>query len=120
MTTPGRLHWKQTARQQRPIVVDRQRRAAFPAFFVIDPRVGDPSDSAARTRFEEMVSEVATGVVRLLERGEEVGLVVGREVVQPIRERRKAAVLLRPLAEVQPVRLDDPAPAAVASARRRA
>ena len=112
------LHWKQTARQQRPIVVDRQRRSALPAFFVVDPRVGDPSDLAVRNRFEKMVSEVATAVLRLLERGEEVGLVVGREVVQPIRERRRAAVLLRLLAEVQPVRFDTPA-AAAASARRR-
>jgi uncharacterized protein (DUF58 family) len=100
---PRQLHWKQTARQQRPIVVDRQRRAAAPAIFVIDPFLEDPGDPVQRTRFEERVSEVATGVVRTLESGSEVGLVVGRDVIQPIRGRRRAAILLRPLAEVQPL-----------------
>jgi uncharacterized protein (DUF58 family) len=113
------LHWKQTARQQRPIVVDRQRRAATPAFFVVDPVLDNPSDPAQRRRFEELISEIATGVVRTLETGAEVGLVVGRDVVQPVRERRRAAVLLRPLAEVQPVLGASPNPAAGASGGRR-
>lgn len=112
------LHWKQTARQQRPIVVDRQRRAASPVYFVVDPWLADPADPAARDRFEELVSEVATGVVRRLERGEEVGLVVGREVVPPVRARRKAAALLRPLAEVQPLRRDSTVGADMDTARR--
>lgn len=105
---PRQLHWKQTARQQRPIVVDRQRRAASPAYFVVDPFLENPTDPVARDRFEELVSEVATGVVRRLAAGEEVGLVVGSEVVGPVRERRRAAALLRPLAEVQPARRADP------------
>jgi len=106
------MHWKQTARQQQPIVVDRQRRAASPVFFVVDPRLSDPLDPELRNRFEGLVSEVATGVVRRLERGQEVGLVVGRDVVPPVRSPRRMARLLRPLAEVQPVRADDPAAAA--------
>jgi uncharacterized protein (DUF58 family) len=105
------LHWKQTARQQRPIVVDRQRRAASPAYFVIDPFLDDPSDPDLRRRFEESVSEVATAIVRGLEAGQEVGLVVGREVFPPLREPRRAAILLRPLAEVQPVPRSGPTPA---------
>ncbi len=112
------LHWKQTARQQRPIVVDRQRRAEIPAFFVLDPGLEDPTDPDARARFEDLVAEVATGVVRRLERGEEVGLLVGREVFSPVRESRRAAALLRPLAEVQPVRLEDPARTGLDPARR--
>jgi uncharacterized protein (DUF58 family) len=34
------LHWKQTARQQTPIVVDRQKRAERPVYLVVDPRGG--------------------------------------------------------------------------------
>ena len=106
------MHWKQTARQQRPIVVDRQRRAATPVFYVVDPRVSDPTDLALRERFEGMVSEVATGVVRRIERGEPVGLVVGRTVVQPVPSPRHLGRLLRPLAEVQPQAADGPPPIA--------
>jgi uncharacterized protein (DUF58 family) len=104
------MHWKQTARQQRPIVVDRQRRAEAPVLFVLDPRVSDPTSAAIRERFEHLVSEVATGVVMRLDRGEAVGLVVGREVVPAVRHATRAARLLRPLAEVEPLALNDPAP----------
>lgn len=106
------MHWKQTARQQRPIVVDRQRRAAAPVFFVVDPRVSDPDDPALRERFELMLSEVATGVVRRVERGEPVGLVVGRAAVQPVPSPRHLGRLLRPLAEVQPQRAEGAPPLA--------
>ncbi|HOC43367.1 MAG TPA: DUF58 domain-containing protein [Thermoanaerobaculales bacterium] len=113
------LHWRQTARQQRPIVVDRQRRAAAPVFFVVDPRVSDPDDPAIRERFELMVSEVATGVVRLIERGEPVGLVVGRAAVQPVPSPSHLGRLLRPLAEVQPQRADGAPPRSVPHPERR-
>jgi len=106
------LHWKQTARQRRLIVVDRQRRTESPVFYVVDPRVADPQDRATRDRFELLISEVATGVVRRLERGDSVGLVVGQTVVRPVRTARRAGWLLRPLAEVQPQPLDAPEPAA--------
>lgn len=96
------MHWKQTARQQRPIVVDRQRRAASPVVFVVDPRVGDPTDASVRARFEHMISEVATAVVHRLEVGAPVGLVVGTTVVPPERSVNRFARLLRPLAEIQP------------------
>jgi uncharacterized protein (DUF58 family) len=106
------MHWKQTARQQRPIVVDRQRRSAAPVVYVVDPRVSDPDDAAVRARFEEMISEVATAVVRRIERGAPVGLVVGTTVVAPVRSPRRVGRLLKPLAEVQPQRSDAPPPPA--------
>jgi uncharacterized protein (DUF58 family) len=105
------IHWKQTARQQTPIVVDRQKRAERPVYLVVDPRVEDPNDQDLRARFELMVSDVATGVVRRLEGGEAVGLVVGRTVIPPVRSSNRAARLLRPLAEVQPLPADAPPPA---------
>ena len=92
------MHWKQTARQQRPIVVD--------------PRVSDPTDPGLRARFEGMISEVATGVVRLLERGEPVGLVLGGTVIHPVPSTRPLGRLLRPLAEVQPQRIEGAPPVA--------
>jgi uncharacterized protein (DUF58 family) len=106
------MHWKQTARQQRPIVVDRQRRAAAPVYFVVDPRVSNPTDPGLRARFEGMISEVATGVVRLLERGEPVGLVLGGTVIHPVPSTRPLGRLLRPLAEVQPQRVEGAPPVA--------
>ncbi|MGD8441551.1 MAG: DUF58 domain-containing protein [Holophagae bacterium] len=96
------MHWKQTARQQRPIVVDRQHAAAAPVYLVLDPRLPDPDDPASRDRFEHTVSEVATVAVRRLQRGTPVGLVVGSTLVPPVRDPRQAACLLRPLAEVEP------------------
>ena len=63
------VHWKQSARQQRPIVVERQRAAETPVVLVLDPRVSDPADPAVLERFEELVSEVATRVVERLGRG---------------------------------------------------
>ena len=97
------LHWKQTARQQRLIVVDRERRTRQPVVLVVDPRVEDPEDPQVRERFEHMISDVATGALRRLERGDAVGLIVGGIHVPPVRSAARAARLLRPLAEVQPL-----------------
>jgi len=95
------LHWKQTARQQRPIVVDRQRAAEGPVYLVVDPRASDPRDPVLRERFETTISEVATAAVHRLRRSAPVGLVVGQTVVPPVRDAGQAARLLRPLAEVE-------------------
>lgn len=111
------LHWKQTARQQRPIVVDRQHQVEGPVFLVLDPRIENPDDDAARARFETVVSEVATMAVRRLAQSTPVGLVVGDTVVPPVRDRTRAALLLRPLAEVEPTGIDGAAPVHVRSRR---
>ena len=95
------MHWKQTARQQTPIVVERQRAREKPVFYVLDPRLDDIDDQAQRDRLERLVSDIATGVVRSLREGVPVGLVVGAAVVAPVRSFRRAPALLRPLAEVE-------------------
>ena len=79
------LHWKQTARQQRPIVVDRQRRSERPVYLTLDSRVADPADPGTLARFEDLVSDIATGVVRRIEDGQQVGLVVNQRVITPVR-----------------------------------
>jgi uncharacterized protein (DUF58 family) len=111
------LHWKQTARQQRLVVVERQRTAEKSVFFVVDPRLEDPADTRQRDRFERLVSEVATGVVLRLREGVSVGLVIGSLVVPPVRSVRQAPMLLKPLAEVMPRPPSDAAPAEVGEAR---
>lgn len=104
------LHWKQTARQQRPIVVDRQHAAEGPVYLVVDPRASDPGDEATRARFEAIVCEVATVVVHRLRRMAPVGLAVGSTVIAPVRDPRQALRLLRPLAEVELEGIDGDAP----------
>jgi uncharacterized protein (DUF58 family) len=105
------LHWKQTARQQRPIVVDRQHAAEGPIYLVLDPRVPDPEDPRTKARFEQSVSEIATVVVGRLRREAPVGLVVGPTVVPPVRSARQSGRLLRPLAEVELQIMDADGPA---------
>ena len=111
------IHWKQTARQQHLVVVERQRSTEKPVFFVIDPRLEDPTDSLQLERFERLVSEVATGVVQRLREGIRVGLVVGSLVVPPVRSIHRGPMLLRPLAEVEPEPLAGNAPVSVDGAR---
>jgi len=111
------LHWKQTARQQRLVVVERQRTTERPVYFVIDPRLDDPADPRQRDRFERLVSEVATGVVLRLREGVPVGVVVGSIVVPPARSVRQTPMLMQPLAEVMPRPRSDAAPADVGAAR---
>jgi uncharacterized protein (DUF58 family) len=111
------MHWKQTARQQRLVVVERKRAAEKPVYFVLDPRLEDPADPQQLGRFEHLVSEVTTGVLRRLREGVRVGLVIGPLIVPPVRSVRRAPTLLRPLAEVQPVSLAEEPPAGVKSDR---
>jgi uncharacterized protein (DUF58 family) len=106
------LHWKQTARQQRLVVVERQRASEKPVYYVLDPRVPDRFDAEQLRRFENLVSEVATGVVRRLQEGVPVGLVVGPEMIRPVRSLRRAPALLRPLAEVEALSMSADEPVA--------
>lgn len=111
------MHWKQTARQQRLVVVERKHAAEKPVYFVLDPRLENPTDPQQREHFERLVSEVATGIVRRLREGVRVGLVIGPLVVPPLRSIRRAPMLLHPLAEVEPLSMDDAAPARVDDGR---
>jgi uncharacterized protein (DUF58 family) len=111
------MHWKQTARQQHMVVVERQRASEKPVFFVVDPRLEDPKDPQQLERFERLVSEVATGVVQRLREGVRVGLVVGPLIVPPVRGVRRAPMLLRPLAEVDATPASGEGPAVVDTGR---
>ncbi len=95
------IHWKQTARQRRLIVTDRQRPVSEPVFLVVDPRVDDPLDPVIRNRFERIVSEAATTVIKRTGKGEGVGLLIGGQLIEAVSSPSRAASLLRPLAEVK-------------------
>ncbi len=110
------IHWKQTARQGRLIVMDRQAQAEAPTFLVVDPRLSDPGDPVLCERFEHLLRSAATSAVQRLARGEAVGLVLGAIRVPPVEGSGQAGKLLTPLAEVQPQGLDQPAPALPARA----
>jgi uncharacterized protein (DUF58 family) len=112
------VHWKQSARQQRPIVVERQRASEAPVVMVLDPRVSDPHDPVILEQFEELVSEVATRVVERLGRGEPAGVVVGSTVAGPFSSPLQAPLLLRPLAEVEACGPDAVGPMEVAGSLR--
>lgn len=96
------VHWKQTARQQRLIMVDRQRRVAAPLVVHLDPMVEGPLDQERRGQFERRVSAVAGAILRRLERGDPVALSLGDEVFGPVELRSRARRLLEPLATVMP------------------
>ncbi|NOZ79280.1 MAG: DUF58 domain-containing protein [Acidobacteria bacterium] len=95
------IHWKQSARQQRLIVVDRDAPSGEPLFVVVDPRAAGSDGTVIRERFESVLSAAATVVVERLRRGLPVGVVVGRIVIQPSGRLTDVERLLRPLAEAR-------------------
>lgn len=98
------VHWKQTARQGRVIVMERRERERRLRVLVLDPRVRDPDDPSTRQRFEDLVAEVASVARKLVNLGEAVGVVVGERVLPPAWGREHLRRILTVLALVQPVR----------------
>ena len=77
------IHWKQTARQQRPIVVERRERSLPSRYLALDRQLPRRDDDVLLERFEDLVSEVASSALEQLRRGEPVGLVIGGAVTPP-------------------------------------
>ncbi len=108
------IHWKQTARQQRLIVVERRERATTSRYLVLDRQLPRRDDSVLAERFEDLVSEVTTAALDQARHGWPVGLVVGSVVTPPAVGRGHLRRLLTQLALVQPVGPgEDPLPAAL-------
>lgn len=97
------IHWKQTARQQRLIVMERRERSVPSSFLVLDRQLPRRGDETLAERFEDLVSEVASVALARLRRGEAVGLVVGSRVTPPETGSSHARVLLEQLALVEAV-----------------
>lgn len=77
------IHWKQTARQQRLIVVERRERRTPSRYLVLDRQLPRRDDALLAERFEGLVSEVASAALAELQRGRQVGLIVGSSVTPP-------------------------------------
>ncbi len=110
------VHWKQTARQQRLIVMERRERRRASQFLVLDRQLPRRNDARLLERFEDLVSEVATAALDALRRGEAVGLVVGGSVVPPgvgVAHTRNILVKLALVEAVGPG--DDPLPPGLAT-----
>jgi uncharacterized protein (DUF58 family) len=97
------IHWKQTARQQRFIVMERRERLRGSRYLVLDREVAHAADALVQQRFDDLVSEVASTVLDRLHRGDAVGLVVGSLVTPPGTGTPHARQLLERLALVEAV-----------------
>lgn len=102
------VHWKQTARQQRVIVMERWQERRPRRFLLLDPRVADPANAETQRRFDDLVAEVASVARKLLSAGEAVGLILGSRVIPPAWGPEHLRRLLRELALVQPVPASQP------------
>lgn len=112
------IHWKQTARQQRLIVVERRERALPSHYLALDRQLPRRDDETLLARFEDLVSEVTASALNHLHRGEPVGLVIGGSVTAPAAGSAHARRLLERLALVQAVGPgEDPLPASLAGER---
>lgn len=96
------VHWKQSARQQRLIAVERRRPVDAPLIVAIDPVLSDPTDPSLRRAFEQRIRAATAAILRHLDRGLPVGLELGDVVIPPQRRRAHARLLLEPLATVVP------------------
>lgn len=108
------VHWKQTARQQRLIVMERRESLLPERYLVLDRQLARPGDALQLDRFEDLVSEVTTALLDRLRRGDVVGLVLGSEIHVPAGGMQQVRRLLTRLALVEPVALgEDPLPSSV-------
>lgn len=96
------IHWRQTARQGRLIAKDRGAERSRDALVVLDVARPAGAGPSWDTRFERAVSEATGLVLRLLSRGDRVGLVLGERVLPPGAGPVQRAALLGALALVEP------------------
>ena len=110
------IHWKQTARQQRFIVMERRERSLPSSFVALDRQLPRRGDAELLDRFEDLVSEVASSALEQLRHGEQVGLIIGGSVTPPGAGALHARRMLERLALVQAVGPgEDPLPPALSS-----
>ncbi len=110
------IHWKQTARQQWLVVVERQEAPVAAEYVVLDRQLPRRDDPVWRERFEDLVAEAAAAVCARVRAGTTVGLVMGGTVLPPGRGVTHGRRLLRALALVEAAGPgEDPLPAAVRS-----
>jgi len=97
------IHWKQTARQGRLVVMERQQAPPPAGYVVLDRQLPRLEDAVWHERFEDLVAEAAAAVRAASRGGRAVGLVVGSWVAAPGRGSAHLRRLLEVLALVRPV-----------------
>ena len=102
---PRAIHWKQSARTQRLVYMEREVEEGRRLSILFDNGVGPLTSEAERQRFERLVSEAASGADHHLARGFEVELVT-RDGVVPF-----AGGPLQRLRILEVLALVEPAPA---------
>ncbi|MDD5564245.1 MAG: DUF58 domain-containing protein, partial [Thermoanaerobaculaceae bacterium] len=111
------IHWKQTARQQRFIVMERRERSLPSRFLALDRQLPRRGDALLLGRFEDVVSEVAATALQRLHRGEPLGLIIGSRVTPAGTGAAHARRILERLALVEAVGPgEDPLPPLAAGA----
>jgi len=95
------IHWKQSARQDRLIAVDRRRPRNPPLLLSLEPASVDPEDARACRELERRISACTAEILRRLAVSEEVSLMIDAQLIGPISERRRAPELLGALAEIR-------------------
>jgi len=96
-----RIHWKQSARQDRLIAVDRRRPRNPPLLLSLDPASVDPEDAGACRELERRISACTAEILRRLAVSEEVALMIDSQLIGPCSERRRAPELLGALADIR-------------------
>ena len=108
------IHWKQTARQQWLVVVERQEAPVAADYVVLDRQLPRADEPVWQERFEDLVAKAAAAVCARIRAGMPVGLVLGGSVLPPARGVAHCRRLLRALALVEAVGPgEDPLPAVV-------
>ena len=80
---PRDVHWPQTARQGKFIIKERAAEEGHDAVVSLDLTRPEREDAGWNDRFEAAVSEAAGLALRLLARGNRVGLILGSRVLPP-------------------------------------
>jgi uncharacterized protein (DUF58 family) len=110
------IHWKQTARQQRLIVMERREQPLPSGFLVLDRQLPSAVDPVWERRFEDLICEVAAAARARIRTGGLVGLVIGGAVTAPGSGADHARRLLEQLALVKAVGPgEDPLPSSLRS-----
>jgi len=96
------VHWKQSARQERLIAMERRRSESHSMILRIDPEAYDPRDPTDCSRFEDQLSFLTAIILHRLERKEPVTLEIGSRTIGPEAHRRTAGKFLEALALAEP------------------
>ena len=103
---PRGIHWKQSARIGQMIYKEHSTEESRRMSIVFDNAVGEDPDDGVRSRFERLVSEVATVALDYLQRGFEVELITREEQLAFRAGTAQRRAILELLALIEPCKSD--------------